>query len=77
MQILNAGPRFSLTIAQVQSILTGNQITYTPGLELLDGTNNLVSDISNYLVSGGSRPQQYLTEPRHLQTPDRRSLELG
>ena len=52
MQILNAGSRSNLTVAQVNSLLTGNQVTYTPGLELLDTNNNLVSDISDRFSSG-------------------------
>lgn len=52
MQNLTAPPRNSLTPAQVISILTGDQLAVSAGLELLDSNNNFVSDISNSLVSG-------------------------
>lgn len=52
MQILNASPREEFSVAQIQELLTGDYITYTAGLELLDTNNALVSDISDNLVSG-------------------------
>lgn len=52
MQILNALPRDAFTADEIHDLLTGDQVAYSAGLELLDSSNNLVSDISNNLVSG-------------------------
>jgi len=52
MQSLTQAPRQNLTAAQVKSLITGSQVQITPGLELLDGNNNFVGDISSTLVSG-------------------------
>jgi len=52
MQSLTQSPRSSLTAAQVTSLITGNQVQFTGGLELLDNKNNLVGDISSTLQSG-------------------------
>lgn len=52
MQILNAAPRDTLTVAQVRALLTGDTVTVTPGLDLLNTSNVFVEDISADLVSG-------------------------
>lgn len=52
MQNLTDSPRDTLTEAQVRALLTGETVTVTPGLELLDTSNTLVEDISDDLVSG-------------------------
>lgn len=54
MQPLLAAPREDLTEAQVLAVLTANEVTYTPGLELLDDSNVFVEDISDDLAKGGS-----------------------
>lgn len=46
MQILTASPRDHLTDAQVRTLLTGPSVTVKAGLDLLDSSNNFVSDIS-------------------------------
>lgn len=52
MQVLTAAPRDHLTDALVRALLTGDAVTVTPGLELLDTSNSLVEDISDDLVGG-------------------------
>ena len=52
MQNLTESPRDTFTPAQITDLLTGNKVTVAAGLELLDGSNNFVSDISANLVSG-------------------------
>lgn len=52
MQALTAPPRDGLTEAQVRALLTGDTVTVTAGLDLLDGTNTLVEDISADLFAG-------------------------
>lgn len=52
MQVLTAAPRDTLTAAQVRALLTADDVTVTAGLELLDGSNVIVEDISDALVSG-------------------------
>lgn len=55
MQPLTAPPREHLTEAQVRDLLTGPDLDVEKeGLELLDETNQVVEDISDDLVSGGS-----------------------
>lgn len=53
MQPLTAAPRDDLTDAQVRALLTGDDITVTAGLELLDTQNRVVDDISDDLAEGG------------------------
>ena len=52
MQTLTQAPRSNLTAAQVTALITGPQVNFTAGLELLDNSNNFVGDISSTLVSG-------------------------
>lgn len=52
MQILIASPRSHLTDAQVRALLTGPVVTVKSGLNLLDSSNNFVSDISADFVGG-------------------------
>ena len=52
MQSLTQAPRANLTASQVKALITGPSVQVTPGLELLDGNNNFVGDISSTLVSG-------------------------
>lgn len=52
MQNLTASPRESFTAAQITTLLTGPQVTVKSGLELLDPSNNFISDISTDLRSG-------------------------
>ncbi|HBJ72819.1 MAG TPA: hypothetical protein DDY88_03720, partial [Actinobacteria bacterium] len=52
MQILIASPRDHLTDAQVRSLLTGDEVGITAGLDLLDSSNAFVEDISDDLASG-------------------------
>lgn len=52
MQSLTGSPREHLTEAQVYSLITGDQVTVTAGLELLDTANQFVEDISADLVAG-------------------------
>lgn len=53
MQILTAPPRDSLTDAQVYALLTGDEVTVTPGLDLLNAYNVFTEDISDDLAPGG------------------------
>ncbi|GEP38895.1 hypothetical protein NPS01_25580 [Nocardioides psychrotolerans] len=53
MQPLTAAPREDLTDDQVRALLTGDDITVTAGLELLDTQNRVVADISDDLAAGG------------------------
>ncbi|MDI1290915.1 MAG: hypothetical protein PSX37_13320, partial [bacterium] len=46
MQALTAPPRDALTEAQVLALLTSDEVTITPGLDLLDSTNMFVADLS-------------------------------
>lgn len=46
--------RDSLTAAQVVAIVTDPAVEYNAGLELLDASNVLVSDISEWLIPSGS-----------------------
>lgn len=52
MQGLTDSPRGALTAAQVTALLTGNTLTVSAGLELLDGSNNLIQDVSDDLAGG-------------------------
>lgn len=52
MQPLQAPPREHLTAQQVMDLLTGDEVTVSAGLELLDSQNQLVADISDDLVGG-------------------------
>lgn len=53
MQPLTAPPREHLTEHQVRDLLTGDQVTVSTGLELLDSQNRFVADISADLAVGG------------------------
>lgn len=50
MQPLTAAPREHLTEAQVESLISGSNVTIVPGCELLDASNNVVADISTDMV---------------------------
>lgn len=52
MQPLTAPPREHLTEQQVRDLITGDEVTVTAGLELLDSRNRFVADISDDLVGG-------------------------
>lgn len=52
MQQLTASPRDGLTAAQVSSLLTADAVEVSAGLELLDTTDTVVSDISDSLAGG-------------------------
>lgn len=52
MQPLTAAPRDHLTEAQVRALLTGDDVTVTGGLDLLDDASRFVGDISDDLVGG-------------------------
>lgn len=52
MQSLTAPPRESLTEDQVFALLTGDEVTVAGGLELLDGSNTLVEDVTDDLDHG-------------------------
>lgn len=54
MQGLVESPREHLTEEQVRGLLTGPDVTVSAGLELLDGSNRLVEDISDDLGEGGT-----------------------
>jgi hypothetical protein len=53
VQPLTGPPRDGLTSEQVFDLLTGDEVTVTAGLELLDSSNKLVVDISDDLAEGG------------------------
>jgi hypothetical protein len=57
VQALTAPPRNHLTAAQVESLISGDSVTVVPGCELLDTSNQVVEDISTYMVkrTGGIR----------------------
>lgn len=52
MQPLTAPPREHLTAEQVRDLLTGDEVTVSAGLELLDSRNQFVADLSDDLASG-------------------------
>ena len=52
MQSLTALPREHLTDEEVHGLLTGDEVTVSAGLELLDSRNRFVEDISDDLVGG-------------------------
>lgn len=52
MQNLTQAPREEFTTAQIFSLLTGDSLTVSAGLDLLDTSNNFVSDISDSLDGG-------------------------
>lgn len=52
MQSLTAAPRTAFTSAQITTLLTGPRVTVTPGLDRLDGSNNVVEDLTPHLLSG-------------------------
>lgn len=52
MQPLTAPPREHLTDQQVFDLLTGDELTVSAGLELLDNRNRFVDDITEDLVGG-------------------------
>lgn len=52
MQPLTAPPRNRLTEEQVRDLLTRDDATVSAGIELLDGRNQVVADISGDLVGG-------------------------
>lgn len=54
MQPLIAAPRDGFTADEVRALLTGDSVTVTPGLELLDTSNVVVEDITTELARGGS-----------------------
>lgn len=59
MQVLTDPPRQSLTAAQVTALLTGDTLRVDAGLELLDASNRLVSDISDDLMGGSVSRANY------------------
>lgn len=59
MQSLTADPRSALTAAQVTAVLNADSIEVEPGLELLDTSDNVVSDISSDLVGGEVERHNY------------------
>lgn len=52
MQNLTQSPRDSFTLSQIYSLLTGDSMTVSAGLDLLDTSNNFVRDISDDLDGG-------------------------
>ena len=54
MQPLIGAPRDGFTADEVRALLTGDSVTVTPGLELLDTSNVVVEDITTELARGGS-----------------------
>lgn len=54
MQPLTAPPREHLTEDEVRDLLTRDDVTISAGVELLDGRNQLVDDISASLGAGGN-----------------------
>jgi hypothetical protein len=71
VQPLTAPPRDHLTEAQVLELLTGDEVTVSAGLELLDAGNGFVDDISGDLEGGkvahGGRDQVHGTCSLQLQ----------
>jgi hypothetical protein len=61
MQQLTQAPRNNLTAVQVTALLVGDGVTVTAGLELLDGNNVFVSDLSTNLVSGSVERHNFAT----------------
>lgn len=59
MQSLTAPPRNTLTATQVTTLLTGDTLSVTGGLELLNSSNQLISDISDDLVGGSVKRANY------------------
>ena len=52
MQGLTQSPRDAFTAAQIRSLITGDSLEVSAGLELLDSSNNFVEDISDDLDGG-------------------------
>ena len=52
MQPLTADPRSSYTVAQIQNLIAASSLTVDYGVELLDASLNLVSDISSDVTTG-------------------------
>lgn len=52
MQSLTAGPRSSLTADQVRSLLTGDGVTVSAGLELVDSAGAVLQDLTDDLADG-------------------------
>ncbi|CAI9417396.1 hypothetical protein [Nocardioides sp. T2.26MG-1] len=52
MQPLTAAPREHLTEEQVRDLITGDEVTVSSGLELLDSQNRFIEDISDDMVGG-------------------------
>jgi len=52
MQGLTQSPRNEFTAAQIRSLITGDSLEVSAGLELLDSSNNFVEDISDDLDGG-------------------------
>lgn len=54
MQPLAGPPRAHLSEQEIRDLLTGPSVTFTPGLELLDTSNQVTADITSDLAPGGS-----------------------
>jgi hypothetical protein len=52
MQNATAAPRQALTVTQVMNLLTADHISVSAGLELLDTSNRVVSDLSDSFTGG-------------------------
>lgn len=52
MQGLTQSPRDAFTAAEIRSLITGDSLEVSAGLELLDSSNNFVEDISDDLDGG-------------------------
>jgi hypothetical protein len=61
MQNLTEPPRNAFTADAIRALLTANAVKYSAGLELLDTSNNFVSDISDQLESGEIDRQNFAT----------------